>query len=105
MASFLANLVREKNFLTNHLNKYTKDLGVGIILKGIGTVPPSSKYDIHSFVRANFHSVSACSYIRPRRRDNTHREKVNKMKERDAHTHTHTHTHINTHMERETERN
>lgn len=64
MASFLANLVREKNFLTNHLNKYTKDLGVGIILKGIGTVPPSSKYDIHSFVRANFHSVSACSCFR-----------------------------------------
>ena len=33
------------------------------MLKGMGTVPPSSKYDIHNLVRANFHSVSACSCI------------------------------------------
>ena len=36
-------------------------LGVGMMLKGGGTVPPSSKYEIHSLDRANFHSVSAFS--------------------------------------------
>ncbi len=33
-------------------------LGVGMMLKGGGTVDPDSKYEIHSLVRANFHSVS-----------------------------------------------
>lgn len=33
-------------------------LGVGAMLNGGGSVPPSSKYDIHKCERANFHSVS-----------------------------------------------
>ena len=32
--------------------------GVGMMLKGGGTVAPVSKYEIQSLVRANFHSVS-----------------------------------------------
>ena len=37
--------------------------GVGIMLKGGGTVEPVSKKDIHSLVRENFHSVSDFSEI------------------------------------------
>ena len=37
------------------------DLGVGMMLNGGGQVPPSSKYEIHSLERANFHSTSAFS--------------------------------------------
>ena len=37
-------------------------MGVGMMLKGGGHVPPSSKYEIHSLERANFHSVSAFSW-------------------------------------------
>ena len=32
-----------------------------MMLNGGGTVPPSSKYEIQSLLRANFHSVSALS--------------------------------------------
>ena len=46
-----------------HPNNLQNDLGVGIILKGGGTVDPVSKYEIHNFVRANFHSVSDFSEI------------------------------------------
>ena len=35
-----------------------KAFGVGMMLKGGGTVAPVSKYEIQSLVRANFHSVS-----------------------------------------------
>ena len=44
-------------------NKRQKDFGVGIMLKGGGTVEPVSKYDIHNLVLANFHSVSDFSEI------------------------------------------
>lgn len=33
------------------------------MLNGGGNVADSSKYDIHNFVRANFHSVSECCSI------------------------------------------
>ena len=32
-----------------------------MMLKGGGTVPPSSKYEIHNLLLANFHSMSAFS--------------------------------------------
>lgn len=37
------------------------DIGLGMRLKGTGSVPPWSKYENQSFVLANFHSTSASS--------------------------------------------
>jgi hypothetical protein len=50
-----------QTFIQIHLKKYQILFGVGTMLKGAGTVPPSSKYDIHSLLLANFHSTSAFS--------------------------------------------
>ena len=48
------------------LRMFTNDFTVGRMLNGGGRVEPASKYDIHSLVRANFHSLSSgriiCEY-------------------------------------------
>lgn len=47
-------------FLRQH---FVKCFIFGKMLKGGGSVADSSKYDIHNFVLANFHSVSECCSI------------------------------------------
>ena len=61
--SFLVfKLFRPQSFTQTHLMRYQMLFGVGIMLNGAGTVPPSSKYDIHNLLLANFHSTSAFSW-------------------------------------------
>lgn len=63
------NGMREMRVLTNRFQQHclismtslAKDLGVGMILKGMGRVEPSSTKEIHNFALANFHSTSSSS--------------------------------------------
>ena len=58
---FVFKLFLPQSFTQIHRRRYQMLFGVGMMLKGAGTVPPSSKYDIHNLLRANFHSTSAFS--------------------------------------------
>lgn len=51
----------QRNRLMSLLTQWTKDLGLGTMLKGGGRVLPLSKYDSQSLDLANFHSTSASS--------------------------------------------
>ena len=58
---FVLKLFLPQSFTQIQRRRYQMLFGVGMMLKGAGTVPPSSKYDIHNLLRANFHSTSAFS--------------------------------------------